>query len=177
MLDGRGTVDGFGGPGEFFIERQLRGKPLPDFAFAHSPGEQTGELLFGAAPGDDQAFEMAGETGFDEQRCFDENRVANAGALPLFELAEHDLFHGRMKNGVELSELAGIGKDDGSEPGAIDAAGGVGEVRAKFAKNFLVSGLAGLDEFVGYGIRIENRKTHFAQHSGDGALAAGDATG
>src|SRR3989442_169422 len=43
--------------------------------------------------------------------------------------------------------------------------------------DFVVGGLAGPDELVGQGIGVEDGETHFAQHGGDGAFAAGDSTG
>jgi hypothetical protein len=88
-----------------------------------------------------------------------------------------DGFNAGVKNGVEASELAEVGENDGSELCAIDASVAVSDGRAEFAKDFVVSGLAGLDEFVREGIGVENCEAHFAQHGGDRGFAAGNAAG
>ena len=87
------------------------------------------------------------------------------------------MFDAGMENGVETSECVGIGEGDGGEFAAVDAAGGVGEIGAEFAEDFVVSRLAGLHLAVRDGIGIEDREAEFAKHGGNGALAAGDAAG
>jgi hypothetical protein len=120
---------------------------------------------------------MFGEAGFDEESGFDEDCVAKAGALPGVELQKHGLLDARMQNGVETSEFAGVGKDDGGKFGAVDAAGSVGDVGAEFAKDFVVSRLAGFHQTVRDGVGVEYREAEFAKHGGNSALAAGDAAG
>src|SRR5882762_5539086 len=129
-----GTVDFFRGEKKFFFHGKLRGDAPAGFAFAEAAREKALELLFRRAPGDHQAVEFFVNARFDQQRGFDENRIANPGALPGLGLAE-------------------------------------------FLEDFIVGGLAGLDELVGEGVGVEDREPHFAQHGGDGAFAAGDSTG
>jgi hypothetical protein len=82
-----------------------------------------------------------------------------------------------MDDGVETVEFRTIGKDDGAEFGAVHAAI-LGKHRlAEFVDDFVVGWLAGLDQFVGQGVGVEDREAHVAQHGGDGAFAAGDSTG
>ncbi len=177
VVEGARAVDGVSCVAEFFVDRKLGGDAAAGFDFAHAAGEEAFKLLGGGAEGDHESIEMFGETGFDEQSGFHEDGVAKAGALPRIELQEHGLLDARMKNGVETSELVGVGEDDGREFGAIDAAGSVGNVGAEFAKDFVVSRLAGFHQTVRNGVGVEYRKTEFAKHGGDGAFAAGDAAG
>jgi len=49
---------------------------------------------------------------------------------------------------------------------------------AEFLEDFVVGGLAGLDELVGEGVGVEDGEAEFAEHGGDGRFfAAGDSTG
>jgi hypothetical protein len=82
-----------------------------------------------------------------------------------------------MKDGIELRELRGIGKNDSGQLVAIDAPGRVGEVGAERLKNFAVCGLPGLHELVGDGISVEDREAKFAENCGDNAFATGYSAG
>ena len=172
-----GTVDFLGGEKKLFLDGKLRCDATSGFGFAEAARDQAPELLFGRAPRDHQAIELFVYAGFDQQRGFHEDRVADSSAPPRLELAEDDLSDARMDDGVEAVEFGAIAEDDGAEFRAVHAAAG-GEHRfAEFLDDFVVGGLAGLDQFVREGVGVENGKAHFAQHGGDGAFAAGDSTG
>ena len=162
---------------EFFLDGKLGGNAAVGLGLAHVAGKEAFELLFRGAEGDDKSIEVFGEAGFDEKSSLDEGGVANARTLPSVELEEHGLFDAGMENGVQASEFVGIGEGDGGEFAAVDAAGGVGEIGPEFAEDFVVSRLAGLDQTVRDGIGVEDREAEFAKYGGNGALAAGDATG
>ncbi len=176
-IEGAGTVDGVGGVAKFFVEGKLGGDAVAGFEFAHAAGEEALELLLGSAEGNDESIEISCEAGFDEKGGFDEGGIAEPGSLPRVELKKHGLLDARMKNGVEASELVRIAEDDGGEFATINAAGALGEIGAEFAKDFVVSRLAALHQFVGDGIGVEDGEAEFAKHGGNGALAAGDAAG
>src|SRR5712691_2870007 len=177
FLERAGTIDFLGGQAKFFLNRKLRGDAAAGFDFAETAHEETLELLLGSAPGDYQAIKIFVNAGFDQQGGFDEDRVANPSPLPRLELAEDDFRNARMDDGVEAIQLDAVGKDDGAEFCAVNAAPGGDHGLAKFLKDFAVSRLAWLDEFVGEGVGVEDGETHFAKHGGDGAFAAGDSTG
>src|SRR5256885_1982217 len=82
-----------------------------------------------------------------------------------------------MNDGVETSQFAAVGKYQRRELGAIDAAVCFDDACAKFAKDFVVRGLAGLDYRVGEGIGVEHGEAHLAQHRGNRAFTAGDSAG
>jgi len=117
------------------------------------------------------------DAGFDEQRRFDEDGVADAAAPPDLELAKDDFGDARVHDGVEAVQLGTIREDHGTEFRPIDAAGRIGDRRPKFLEDFGVGRLAGFDQLVGKGICIKHCKPHFAEHGGNGAFAAGDAAG
>jgi len=97
--------------------------------------------------------------------------------MPQLKLAENDFGDARVNDGVEAVKSSAVGEDDGAELSAVDASAGAGDRRAEFAENFVVTGLARLDELMRQGVRVEDRKAEFAEHGGDGAFAAGDAAG
>jgi hypothetical protein len=162
---------------QFFVDGKLSGDTAARFDFADAAGEEAFELLSGSAEGDHEAIEIFREAGFDKESGFDEGGISKARALPGVELEEHGLLGAGMENGVEASEFVGVGEDDGGEFAAVDAAGTAGDVRAEFAEDFVVSGLARLHEPVRDGVGIEDREAEFAKHGGNGAFAAGDAAG
>src|SRR5258707_7581693 len=172
-----GTVDFFGGEKKFFFDGKLGGDAPAGFAFAEAAREKALELLFRRTPGDYEAVEFFVNARFDQQRGFDENRIANPGALPGLELAENSFSDARMDDGVEAVEFGAIVEDDGAEFYAIHAAPGCDHGLAEFLEDFIVGGLAGLDELVGEGVGVEDGEPHFAQHGGDGAFAARHFTG
>jgi hypothetical protein len=176
-VEGAGAIDGVSGVAQFFVEGKLGGDAAAGFDFAHAASEEAFELLSRSAEGDHESIEIFGEAGFDEQSGFDEDGVAKAGALPRVELQEHGLLDARMENGVEASEFAGVGEDDGGKFGAVDAAGSVGDIGAEFAKDFVVSRLAGFHQTVRDGVGVEYGEAEFAKHGSDGTFAAGDAAG
>jgi hypothetical protein len=177
VIEGAGAVDGVGGVAEFFVNGKLGGNAAAGFDFAHAAGKEAFQLLRRSTECDDESIEVFGEAGFDEESGFDEGGVAKAGTFPGVELEEHGLLDAGMENGVEASEFVGISESDGGEFAAVDAAGPVGDVGAEFAKDFVVSSLAGFHEPVRDGIGIEDGEAEFAKHGGNGTLAAGDAAG
>ncbi len=115
--------------------------------------------------------------GLDDQRRFDEGSVASSVALPLLELTKQRSFDTRVDNGVEAIELGAIREDNCGELGAVDAAICADDGKAKFAGNFVVGGLAGLDQFVRKGIGVEDGEAKLTEQRSNSALAAGDAAG
>ncbi len=120
---------------------------------------------------------MLMNAGLNEQRGFDKRGVARAIALPFVELAKDNFCDARVDDGIEPVELGAIGENQRRELGAVHAALTIGNRRAEFAEDFLVGRLAGLDQFVSERVGVKNRKTQFAEHRCNGALAAGDSTG
>src|SRR6266567_3058766 len=177
FLKGTGAVDFFSCQKEFFLDRELGADAAAGFGLAEAAREQPLKLLFRMAPGHHQAVQLLVNAGFDQQGGFDENRVANSGAPPHLKLAEDDFRDPGMDDGVKAVEFGAVGKDDGAELCALHAATRGEHGLAEVVHDFVVGRLAGLDQFVGQGGRVGDRKAHLAQHGGDGAFAAGDSTG
>jgi hypothetical protein len=177
FFEGAGAIDLRRGMAELFGDGELRGDALASVFVAEAAGAKALELLLGAAPGDYEAIEILVIAGFDEQRGFDEGGLASAIACPFRKFLVNGDFDARVKDRVEASEFGRVGEDNGGEFCAIYASV-VGEDRgAEFANDFVVSGLAGLDEFVGEGIGVEDVEAQFAKHGGDGGFSCGDASG
>jgi hypothetical protein len=177
FFEGSGTIDLFGGLAKLFLDRKLGGDAAARFVCTEAAREEAFELLFGFAPGHNSTVEFLVNAGFDEQRGFDEDGIAHSGAVPQFELAENDFGDTGVDDGVEAVEFYAVGEDDGTEFRAVYASAGASDRRAEFTEDFVVSGLARLDEFVRQGVRVQDGEAEFAEHGGDGAFAAGDAAG
>jgi hypothetical protein len=172
-----GAVDFLGGMAQLFLDRELGSDAAAGFVFTEAACEESFELLFRFAPGYNDAIEFFVNTGFDEERGFDESGIADSGAVPQFKLAENDFGDTRVDDGVETVEFCAVGEDDGAELRAVDSSAGAGDGRAEFAEDFVVCGLSRLDELVREGVRVQNGEAEFAEHGSDGAFAAGDAAG
>ncbi len=135
------------------------------------------ELLLRLAPGNHQAIQFFVNTGFDQKGGFHQGGVAHAAPLPFLELTEDDLGDARMDDGVEAVELGAIVENDGAEFCAVNTAIGGEHPLAEFVEDLVVCRLAWFDELVSQGVGVEDGETHFAEHGGDGAFAAGDAAG
>jgi hypothetical protein len=141
------------------------------------PGAKPFQLLLGFAPRHYQTVQFPVESRLYEQRSFNKCSIAIAAALPILKLTEHKLLHSRMKNGVEAREFGRIGKDDRGQLGAIDLSVALSQVCAELLQNLVVSGLAGLHQMMRGSVGSEDGKSQVPQHRGDGALAAGNASG
>src|SRR5260370_2763985 len=172
-----GTVNFLGGITQFFVHGKLHGYAAARFVFTESASAEAFELLLWFAPSDNEAVELLVYAGLDDQRRFDEGSVANAVALPFLELTKQRSFDTRVDNGVEAIELGAIREDNCGELVALDAAICADDGRTKFAGNFVVGGLAGLDQFVRKGIGVEDGEAQLTEQRSNGALAAGDAAG
>ncbi len=86
-VKGARAVDGVGGVAEFFVKRKLGSDAATGFEFTDAASKKSLELLLRCAEGDDEAIEIFRETGFEEERGFDESDIAKARALPGVELA------------------------------------------------------------------------------------------
>jgi hypothetical protein len=177
FIERAGAIYFLGGKKEFFFDGELGGDAAAGFGFAKAASDETIELLLGCTPGDDEAIEILVDAGFDEQGGFDEDGVANTGAPPYFELAEDDFGDARVNDGIEAVEPGAIVENDGGKFAAVNAAVCGEYGLAEFLEDFCVRRLARLDEFVREGVGVEDGEAHFAQHSGYGAFAAGDASG
>ena len=82
-----------------------------------------------------------------------------------------------MEDLVEAGAFCGVGKNDGAEFGAIDRIARAENRIAKFANDFVVGGLAGLEQFVAERVHFEDHAILVAQQGGDGGFAGGDAAG
>ena len=147
----------------FFVAKAARAQPL--------------QLLFRPRPGHHKAVQILLVAGFHQQRSFDKCHVARAVARPLVQLLKDGCFHARVNDGVQPIELLAIGEHDSGQLGAVDAATFVKDGWSELPDDFVVCGLAGLDQCVGERVGIENGEAHFAEYCGDGAFAAGDAAG
>jgi hypothetical protein len=177
FVEGAGAVDLIGGESEFLLDGELGGDAAAGFGFGEAASEESVELLLRLAPGDDKTVEIFVNAGFDEEGGFNEGGIAHALALPIVELTQDDFGDAGMDDGVEAVEAGAIVENDGAEFCAVNAAIRGEDGGPKFAKDFVVGGPAGFDEFVGEGVGIENGKAEFAEHGGNGAFAAGDASG
>jgi hypothetical protein len=171
------AIDFIGGQAELFFDGKLGGDAAAGFGFAEASRDEAHELLLRRAPGDYQTIQIFMDAGLDEQRSFDKSRVAHATSLPFVELMENDLGDAGMDYGVEAVESGAILKDDGAELCAVDAAIGSQHGLAEFLSDLGVGWLTGLDELVGEGVGVEDGESQIAQHSSDGAFAAGNSTG
>jgi hypothetical protein len=172
-----GAVDFLGGETEFFLHGKLCGDAAEGFGFAEATSEEALELLLRLAPGDDQAVQIFVNAGFDEESGLDEGSVACASSFPFFELTEDDFCDARMDDGVEAVEPGAIGEDDGAKLCTVHAPIGGDHSLAEFLEDLTVGWLARFDELVGERVGVEDGEAHFAKHSGDGTLAAGNAAG
>ena len=177
LFDGVRAIDFFRCVAEFFRHGKLRSDTASRFSFTQAAGEEARKLLLGRAPGDHQAVKILVESGFHDERGFDESGVARAAVLPFVELVKHGFADTGMDNGVEPIEFGAVGEDEGAESGAVDAAPGIRDGGAEFTNHVVVGSLAGFDQSVGKSIGVEDGEAHFAEHGGHGAFAAGDAAG
>jgi hypothetical protein len=177
FVERAGAIYFLGGEKKFFLDGELCGDAAAGFRFAEAAGDEAIELLFGRAPGDDKPVQIFVDTGFNEQGGFDEDGVADTGAPPYFELAQDDFGDARVNDGVEAVEPSAVVENDSGKFAAVNAAVRGEYGLAKFLEDFRECRLAGLDEFVREGVGVEDGEAHFAQHSGYGAFAAGDAAG
>jgi hypothetical protein len=155
----------------------LGGYAAARFGFSETSSEEAFKLLLGAAPGHNQTVQALVETCFDDQGRFREGGIADACAFPFEELMSDNFRDAGMNDGVQKIELCPVSEDNGAEFGAVHAARGIENRRAKFANDVCIRRLAWLNQFVRKGIRIEDGEAEIAEHDGDGALAAGDSTG
>src|SRR5579863_7110025 len=82
-----------------------------------------------------------------------------------------------MQDGVELVEFPAIGEDDGSEAATVDRTAWIEDVAAELGKDFFISRAYRLNQGVRDFVGLQYGEAVFAQHRGDRALAAGDASG
>src|SRR5215469_6086743 len=82
-----------------------------------------------------------------------------------------------MQDGVEEVQFFAVVKNDGGKAGVADGSVRIENVAAELPNDLIVGRGAGLNERVRDFVGLENRKTAFAEHAGDGAFAAGDASG
>jgi hypothetical protein len=172
-----GAVDFLGGETEFFLDGKLCADAAEGFGFAEATSEEALELLLRLAPGNHEAMQFFVNAGFDKESGLDKSSVACASSFPFFELAEDDFCDARMDDGVEAVEPGAIGEDHGAKLRPIHAPIGGDHSLAEFLEDLVVGGLARFDELVGERVGIKDGEAHFAKHSGDGTLAAGNAAG
>jgi hypothetical protein len=172
-----GAVDFLGGETEFFLDGKLCGDAAAGFGFAEATSQEALELLLRLAPGNDQAVQILVNAGFDEEGGLHEGSVTCAASFPFFELTEDDFCDARMDDGVETVEPGAIGEDNGAKLRPIHATIGGDHSLAEFLEDLTVGWLARFDELVGERVGVEDGEAHFAKHSSDGALAAGNAAG
>jgi hypothetical protein len=177
FIERSGAIDFFGGETKFFLDGELGGDAAAGFDFAETTRDEALELLLRLTPGDYEAVEFFVNTGLDQERGFDERWVAHTTPLPFVELAEDDFRNARVDDGVEAVEPGAVVEDDGAKFCPVNAAIRGDHCLAEFLEDPIVGWLAWLDEFVGNGVSVEDGETHFAEHGGDGAFAAGDSTG
>ena len=117
------------------------------------------------------------EAGLDDECSFDDGEFRAAGAVERCEPFEDDIKNARVEDVVEAGAFCGIGKNDGTEFGAIDCIARAEDGIAKFANDFVVSGLAWLEQLVAEGIHFQDHAILVAEQGGDGGFAGGDAAG
>jgi len=177
LLQRAGAIDFLGGETQFLRSGKLGGDAAASFGFTKAAGNEALELLFRLAPGNHQTIKCFVNAGFDQKSGFHKGGVACAGALPFGELTEDDFGDARVDDGVETVESGAIVENDGAKFCPVNAATRSEHGLPEFLEDLVVGGIARLDEPMSQGIGIEDREAHFAQHSGDGAFAAGDSTG
>jgi hypothetical protein len=177
FVEGAGAVNAFGSEAEFFRDGHLRGDALASLGFGEAASDEALELLFGLAPGDDEAVEGLVKARFDEEGGFNKDSVTRSGALPFGELLKSSFLDARMDDGVEAVEPAAVREDDSSELAAVDALVGGEDIGAEFLDDFAVSALAGFGELVGETVGVEYVKLQLTEHGSDHAFAASDAAG
>src|SRR5205814_262357 len=127
---------------QLFLDRKLRGHAAERFGFTEAPREEALELLLRRAPGDHQPIEFFVNAGFDDQRGFDESRIANAASPPGLELAENNFGDSRVHDGVEAIELGLIREDNRAKLCAVHAPRRIDDRTTKFLNDSIVGGLA-----------------------------------
>ena len=132
---------------------------------------------WGVAPADDQVIELLVETGFDDERGFDDGEFRAAGTIERGKPFEDDVEDARVEDLVEAGAFCGVSENDGAEFRAIDCITGAENRIAKFANDFVVGGLAGLEQFVAERVHFEDHAILVAEQGGDGGFAGGDAAG
>jgi hypothetical protein len=140
-----GAIDLFGCVAQLFFDGKLRCDAAAGICVAQPAGTEAFELLLGAAPGDHEPVQFFVKASFHQERCLNKRSVAGSIARPLIELPMRGRFHTRMSNGVEAIELGAVGEYSGCQFSAIDVTVGLENSGAKFAHDFVVSGLAGLN--------------------------------
>src|SRR5579885_1791979 len=172
-----GAVDFLRCMPKFLLEGKLRGDAAKSVFAAHAPLFEALELLLGTAPDNHEAVELLVISGFDQESGFNENRIADAFALPFVHFTMKGLFDAGMNDDVQASQLGGIRKHLGAKLAAVDAAPCAEDSRTKFAEDFVIRGLARLNEVMRQAVRVDHAEAQFAKDGGDSTLAARDAPG
>src|SRR5579885_726549 len=172
-----GAVDFLRCMPKFLLEGKLRGDAAKSVFAAHAPLFEALELLLGTAPDNHEAVELLVISGFDQESGFNENRIADAFALPFVHFTMKGLFDAGMNDDVQASQLGGIRKHLGAKLAAVDAAPCAEDSRTKFAEDFVIRGLARLNEVMRQAVRVDQAEAQFAKYGGDSTLAARDAPG
>ena len=83
----------------------------------------------------------------------------------------------RMDDGVEPAQLLRVGKHLGAELLPVDAAAGIEDLFPEVLEDFLISGVAGLDQLVPDAVGVDDVRAQVLEVSRHGAFSAGDASG
>jgi hypothetical protein len=191
VVEGAGVVDYRVGGFDFFGLGQLGGHAAGDF-FAGGlqinilAGGEAGDALAFGAGDDDEAVELVGRTGFEDEGSFDDSDrlwmlvvVALSYFFHPFDLVAK---HGGVDNLVEFRDTRLIGrgiggKSGGGELGAVDGMVGIEDLWAEVSDDFSIDGLAGEHEFVGDMIGLNQMRAQGNEHFPDSGFAGGDGAG
>jgi hypothetical protein len=117
------------------------------------------------------------EAGFDDESGFDDGEFRAAGTIERGKPFEDDIEDARVEDMVEAGAFGGVSENDGAEVGAIDCIARAENRIAKFANDFVVSGLAGLEQLVAEWVHFEDHAILVAEQGGDSGFAGSDAAG
>lgn len=135
--DGAGAIDHVIGKAAFFVEGKLRSDTALGLFEREATIQQSRDLLLARAPCDGEAIERFVVTAFDVQRGDHYSDSRTVSLSDIRKLAG-DLFeHRRMGQRVEAHELFGISKYDFAEPGTVDCAVCIENLRAKLGDDLL----------------------------------------
>src|SRR6266478_6251087 len=106
------TVDFLSGVMQFFLDGKLGRDAAAGLRFGKAARNQAFELLFGLAPGHDEAIEFLVQASFDKQRSFDERGVTDSVPFPFVELPEGDVCVAWLYGGDREVDLFPTRKSD-----------------------------------------------------------------
>jgi hypothetical protein len=177
LFDGPRAINDLVGPAALFLNGHLGSDAELRVLRRKAAFLEALDLLIGTAPADNDAVELFVEARFENQGCFDDGEFRATGTIERLEPISDNIEDTRVKDLVEAGALLGVGENDCAELRAVHLGEGIENFFAEFEDDFVVGGLALLEEFVAQGIGLQERAIEIAQNVCHGGFAGSDSAG